>query len=70
LFTQVIFEKPQKEQEIEALSGLAVNAGYIIGPVSAGFLADKLGNLESFTVLGIVGVVATLLLISSRKHHV
>ncbi|MEK7526710.1 MAG: MFS transporter [Patescibacteria group bacterium] len=61
-FTDLILKKQNLENELEALGDMSVNIGYVIGPVSAGFLADKTGNMESFVVLGIVGIMVSLFL--------
>lgn len=70
MFVDQITKTPSYESEIEAVSDVSVNLGYVIGPATAGFLADKLGNMESFSVLGIVGVIFTLYMISKdRRSH-
>ncbi len=61
-YADYISEARQYEGEIEALDDTFTNLGYIIGPISAGFLADKLGNQNSFTVLGIFGAAIAFFL--------
>lgn len=63
VFSKAIIDHPHKENEIQGLSDISLNIGYVIGPVSAGFLADRIGNLQSFTVLGVIGILASLYLL-------
>lgn len=67
-----ISETPKYEKEIEGLTDLANNIGYIIGPIIAGILADKIGNIQSFSVLGIAGVIVSyiILRITPKKIHI
>lgn len=58
-----IDETTTYEKEIEGLEDFATNFGYIIGPVFAGFLADRVGNVPSFAVFGIFGVIVSLVLL-------
>lgn len=62
LYADFIHEVPKEETDIEALGDFSTNIGYVVGPVAAGFLADKAGNAQSFAILGIVGFVLTLIL--------
>jgi MFS family permease len=55
-YADYVIRNPQFETEIEALQDFATNTGYVIGPILAGFLADKVGNLHSFGVLGVIGI--------------
>lgn len=71
-FADYISEAGKYEQEIEGLEDLFTNFGYVIGPILAGFLADKLGNTASFSVLGVIGAITALYLmkITPRKINV
>lgn len=57
------------EKEIEALNDFFTNIGYIIGPMIAGILADKLGIAQTFSVLGIgcAGLAVVLIFITPKK---
>ncbi|MBX4205735.1 MFS transporter, partial [Candidatus Microgenomates bacterium] len=63
IFTEKINETPKEENVLEAWADLGGNFGYIVGPTAAGFLADRVGNLESFSVLGVIGIVCSIFLI-------
>jgi MFS family permease len=69
-FADYISEAPVQEAEIEGLGDLAFNIGYIIGPATAGFLADRVGNMSTFSVLGIVGIVLSLILLKTTPKHI
>ncbi len=67
-YADYISEAPKVEKEIESLIDSATNLGFIIGPAFAGFLATGLGNLQTFSVMGMLGaVIAIILLIYSPK---
>jgi MFS family permease len=63
-------EAPNAEKEIEAVSDLANNIGYIIGPIAAGVLADIFGNSVAFSILSALGIVVTLILIKITPKEV
>ncbi len=65
-YSNLISQKPEQESALEALGDMSVNVGYVIGPVSAGFLADKAGNMESFVVLGVVGILFSIFLMFKK----
>jgi len=71
-YSDYIAETQPVEKEILGLEDFFTNVGYVIGPISAGFLADHLSNAGAFTVMGIVGVITTLILmrITPRKINV
>lgn len=69
IYTDYIHEVPKEETDIEALGDFSTNIGYVFGPMTAGFLADKVGNAQSFALLGIVGFVATALLYRFSKFE-
>jgi len=70
VYTDYISEAHKLEKEIEGLSDMAANLGYIIGPVLAGFLADRVGNAGTFSVLGLVGVIIALVLIKFTPKQI
>lgn len=69
LYTDFIHEVPKKETDIEALGDFSTNVGYVIGPMAAGFLADKVGNAQSFAFLGVFGFIAVVLLYKFSKFE-
>lgn len=66
IYSDLILMKPHKESEIGAWSDLGTNFGFIIGPLAAGILSDKLGNIESFSVFGVIGAMVSVILIRSK----
>lgn len=58
-----IKETSKYEKEIEGLEDFSTNIGYIIGPIMAGFLADRVGNMQAFSVFAVVGIIAALVLL-------
>lgn len=57
------------EGEIETLEDMAMNVGYILGPISAGLLADLSGMGAAFSILGAIGALLALgLLVLAPKH--
>lgn len=71
-FADYIKETEQYEKEIEGLEDFYTNIGYVIGPIIAGSLADLVGNAQTFTILGLFGVVMAIILfkISPKKINV
>lgn len=67
-----IGESTTFEKEIEGLEDFATNVGYVIGPIMAGFFADRFGNIPAFAVLGVVGIIISgiLLKITPRSIRV
>lgn len=61
-YADYISETPKAESEIEGLVDFFTNLGYIVGPIIAGTLADWYGNAEAFTLLGMGGAVAVLVI--------
>jgi MFS family permease len=53
--------------EIETQADFVTNLGCVIGPMMAGFLADYLGNIASFSIIGIMGVIVTIILFLIHK---
>jgi MFS family permease len=66
-----ISESKEYEKEIQALSDFFYNIGWIIGPVAGGYLADKVGNIQTFSLLGLFGVVVSVILLKTmpKKIH-
>lgn len=69
-FSDYISETPTLEKEIEGLADFFANIGYVIGPITAGVLADLVGNQNAFGVLGITGIVTVLVLIKITPKEI
>lgn len=69
-YADYVSEAPNVEAELDGLGDLSANIGYIIGPATAGFLADQVGNLQVFSILGIGGVVLSLILLKLTPRHI
>ena len=71
-YADYISESKSLEKEIEGLEDFATNIGYTVGPMLAGFLADRVGNLQSFTVFAVFGICMSigLLIFTPRKIKV
>ena len=65
-----ISETPRLEPELEGISDFSANAGYIIGPIMAGILADATNNMQAFGILGFIGIVVTLILLPYSEKHI
>lgn len=48
---------PDAKKEVLELKDFFFNIGYIIGPVAAGIMADTVGAIQAFSVLGVVGIL-------------
>lgn len=70
-FADYITEDFKYEKEIEGLGDFATNFGYILGPLLAGILSDKLGNSNTLAVLGAIGAVISIFLLFAgpKKVH-
>jgi len=62
-YADYISETKGHEKEIQGISDFFYNAGWVLGPILAGFIADHVGDTQSFAVLGIFCAGATLVLI-------
>lgn len=62
-YADYITETFKYEKEIEGLGDFATNFGYVLGPILAGFLADKVGNTNTFSFLGLAGIATTIILL-------
>jgi MFS family permease len=69
-YADYITEAHNLEKEIEGLEDFASNLGYIIGPILAGFLADRVGNAGTFSVLGLVSVIISIFLLKITPKHI
>jgi len=69
-YADYIGESPIYEKEISGLEDFFANVGFIIDPVLAGLLADKLGNLSSFSVLGVLGIILGFVLLKMTPKKI
>ncbi len=60
-FTDYLSESPSVEKEVEAISDFFANLGYVIGPITAGLLADLVGETYTFSILGLIGTVVAVM---------
>lgn len=65
-----VSESPSYGAEIEGLVDLTSNIGYIIGPITAGVLADKIGISHAFSWLGIFVIVVTSIVLLTTPRHI
>jgi len=69
-FVDYITESYKYEKEIEGLQDFFTNIGYVIGPILAGVLSDRFGNGPTFSLLGIVGVVVSIILLLKTPREI
>jgi len=69
-YADYISESSQVEKEIEALSDFFINLGYVVGPIAAGYLADRVGNAQTFSVLGMGGIILSIILLVVTPRHI
>lgn len=71
-YADYIEESPHLEQEIEGVTDFAYNLAYILGPITAGILADRFGNGISFTIFGTIALIMSIILlaVTPRRIHV
>lgn len=62
-YADYISETNEYEKEIEGLEDFYTNLGYVVGPMLAGFMADQLGDGNTFSLLGFLGASIALVLI-------
>lgn len=62
-------ESPSLAREIETIQDYFTNLGCVIGPIFAGILSDNLGHVNTFSALGVFGVVSAvwLLIVTPKK---
>ncbi|MBU2566240.1 MFS transporter [Patescibacteria group bacterium] len=71
-FADAISQNGKMEKDTQALSDFISNLGYIIAPIFVGLLIDFFGPVQSFSIVGIVGVVLVgiyLLFIPARVRR-
>ena len=69
-YADYISETESVEKEIEGLADFFTNLGYVIGPILAGFLADQFGEARTFSILGLITVITTLVIIQVTPKEI
>ena len=69
-FADYISETRRYEKEIEGLEDFYTNLGYVIGPMTAGIVADRVGNQATFGYLGIFGMIMALVLLKVTPRKI
>ncbi|MFH0942576.1 MAG: MFS transporter [Candidatus Beckwithbacteria bacterium] len=69
-FADYISETRKYEKEIEGLEDFYTNLGYVIGPITAGIVADQVGNQATFSYLGLFGIVMALVLLKVTPREI
>jgi predicted MFS family arabinose efflux permease len=69
-YADFVTETPTHEKEVIALSDFATNAGYVIGPILAGILADTVGSSWAFAVIGLLSALIILVLWPHVPRHI
>jgi MFS family permease len=62
-YADYISEYESISEDLEGIEDFSENIGYILGPISAGILADTLSIPYAFAVMGLVGCVSALLML-------
>ncbi len=63
---------PDTKKEVLELKDFFFNIGYIIGPIAAGIIADTVGAMQAFSVLGVLGMLFAIILffIMPEKYEI
>lgn len=69
-YADYISESRSYQKEIISLTDFTCNLGYIIGPITAGLMADLIGNQNVFMALGVGSVFVVLMLILITPKHI
>jgi len=69
-YADYVSETRSIETEIESQADFATNFGYVIGPIMAGYFADTFGNIPAFAVIGVIGVIVSLILLSITPKEI
>ena len=65
-----VSESLAQENEITAIQDLTANLGYIIGPISAGIIADLFGPVAGFGLIGLISLLVCLVLLRFTPRHI
>lgn len=71
-FEDYVSELGPHGNEMVGLQSSAVSLGYIVGPITSGYLATKIGNLYTFSLLGLILFMYSVIafVITPRKIQV
>jgi MFS family permease len=69
-YADYIAEAPRHEPEIEGVSDFTYNLAYFVGPIMAGFLSDRVGDINTIALVGLFGMVAALVLFKITPKHI
>lgn len=69
-YADYLKESHRYHNEIIGIEDFAVNIGYVIGPMMAGFLSGAVGNLMTFTYVAAGGIVVVLLLLLTTPKEI
>ena len=68
-YADYISDIPKVEKEVESLEDFFTNMGYVAGPILSGFLADVLGAEKAFSLIGVVGVLLSVILLRAAAKR-
>lgn len=63
VYTDLVSRMGRERKHLIGLSSATSSVAYVVGPVMAGFIADTVGEVETFAVMGVGMVVVGLLLL-------
>lgn len=63
VYTDLVARARRGKKHIMGMSAAMYGGAYVIGPVIAGFLNEKVGDTRSFAVVGVVVIVTSILLL-------
>jgi predicted MFS family arabinose efflux permease len=69
-YVDYLIESPQFKSEIEGLNDFSTNMGQIIGPISAGLLADSMGIYNTFGFIGLINIALVLVVLSFTPKQI
>ncbi len=69
-YADYIEETPRIEAQIEGVNDFAYNIAYVIGPILAGFMSDRVGDLTALSLTGVVGVISSVILLKITPRHI
>lgn len=69
-FADYTSEAGKLHTEVEGITDITSNIGYIIGPIFAGVFSEKISISWSFGALGVVNVLIILFLLSITPKHI
>ncbi len=56
--------------EIASLEDFCANLGYVVGPILAGFLANKYGEFNAFSIMGLFGMIIAVILLLKMPRKI